>query len=406
MDKQYLNKHKIPELINEVILQLVELRPADPKTFLANAILHTCEVDTGYPELTGKANLLSRCLTPALYEKLKAVRTSSGFTLDRAIQVGVDGGAEGEPGVVAGDEDSYTVFAELFTPIMEAYHRPSGGPAIAEKFRSDLNHGKLTGGLLSDLHVVSCRIRTVRNLRGYALLPQCSRRERREVEALVCGACGELPDDLAGTVAPLVRLPEELSRLAAKGLIPHRPDTVEAASACLARDWPDGRSVFVNSGRTFAVWANVKDHAKLISTQSGGQLRQVFERFCDGVSAFEAALMKQGASVMRHPRLGNLATCPGDVGTGVRASLFVKLENLARDERFPEVLKKLGLKSRAPRLPMEKSVLEIFNASKLGSTELELVQLVADGVEKLIKWEKSMEMGYGVSSAIDELLLQ
>ena len=43
-----------------------------------------------YPELSLHNNLLSKCLTPAIYTKLKDKRTSSGFTLDMAIQTGVD----------------------------------------------------------------------------------------------------------------------------------------------------------------------------------------------------------------------------------------------------------------------------------------------------------------------------
>lgn len=275
MDKQYLNKHKIPELVNEVILQLVEVRPGDPKTFLANAILHTCEVDPGFPELSGKANILSRFLTPALYDKLKHVRSSGGFTLDRAIQTGVDNNNSSEqlssplaPGVVAGDEDCYTTFAELFMPILEAYHSPSRG--LAEKFRSEFNPNKLSGALLNDLYVVSCRIRTVRNIRGFALPPFCTRKERREVCSLVTQACLVLPEDLSGSVCAIDKLSEEHLNMSSKGLIPDKSSSPEAVSSCLARDWPDARSVFINPSGTFAIWVNVKDHAKLISHQSGG----------------------------------------------------------------------------------------------------------------------------------------
>lgn len=78
----------------------------------------------------------------------------------------------------------------------------------------------------------------------------------------------------------------------------------------MARDWPDGRgiwweSLFCNSCRTFGkslmymiffdiqryneyktflVWVNEKDHLRVISMQKGGNMKEVFTRFCDGLA--------------------------------------------------------------------------------------------------------------------------
>ena len=43
-----------------------------------------------FPDLSCHNNWMSKCLTPAIYSKLKGVTTKSGFTLDQAIQTGVD----------------------------------------------------------------------------------------------------------------------------------------------------------------------------------------------------------------------------------------------------------------------------------------------------------------------------
>eukprot|EP00493_Phyllostaurus_siculus_P026246 UN26591 len=69
---------------------------------------------------------MAKILTPELYAKLRDVETPNGFTLDAAIQTGVDN--PGHPhgiatvGCVAGDEESYEVFADLFDPIIEDRH--------------------------------------------------------------------------------------------------------------------------------------------------------------------------------------------------------------------------------------------------------------------------------------------
>jgi len=75
-----------------------------------------------YPDLRHHNNLMAKHLTPRLYSKLRDKVTASGFTLDAAIQTGVDN--PGHPfiltvGAVAGDEESYDTFAELFDPIIE-----------------------------------------------------------------------------------------------------------------------------------------------------------------------------------------------------------------------------------------------------------------------------------------------
>ena len=69
-----------------------------------------------YPELKRNRNIMARNLTPQLYAKLRDLRTPNGFTVDDAIQTGVDNiGKFSLTGIVAGDEESYQVrFVRLF----------------------------------------------------------------------------------------------------------------------------------------------------------------------------------------------------------------------------------------------------------------------------------------------------
>jgi len=65
-----------------------------------------------YPDLRKHNNCMASHLTPAIYAKLCDKATPNGFTLDEAIQTGVDN--PGHPfiktvGMVAGDEESYGV---------------------------------------------------------------------------------------------------------------------------------------------------------------------------------------------------------------------------------------------------------------------------------------------------------
>ena len=286
-EKDYLAQHAIPELLNRLILQLVEAQPADPKTFLANAVLDIADSDPGYPDLGSPAhpNMMARVLTPALYKKLSKRRTSSGFTLDQVIQWGVDvPGQEDVPGcvgVVAGDEDCYQVYGELLQPIIAQCHPAF---AAAGQHTSRMDHLALRGAALDDAYVVGLRLRACRNVRGFPLPPQCNRQQRRDVEKLLCGSCQELVGHLGGEYSAARDLSaRDRQRLVAQGVFCPKPETPMHASGRMVRDWPDGRGTYFNPNCSFMVWLNVDDHAKIICAAKGSNMRDVFEHYIDAV---------------------------------------------------------------------------------------------------------------------------
>lgn len=149
-----------------------------------------------YPDLRHHNNLMAKHLTPRLYSKLRDKCTATGFTLDQAIQTGVDN--PGHPfistvGLVAGDEESYETFADLFDPVIQERH---AGFKKTDKHKTDLDSSKIRGGKFDEKYVLSSRVRTGRSIRGFSLPPHCTRAERREVEKIVSDAL----DGLAGKI--------------------------------------------------------------------------------------------------------------------------------------------------------------------------------------------------------------
>lgn len=145
-----------------------------------------------YPDLRQYNNLMSKHLTPRLYGKLRNRKTASGFTLDKAIQTGVDN--PGHPyiltvGAVAGDEESYETFAELFDPIIEERHN---GFKRTDLHKTDLESSKIRGGKFDGRYVLSSRVRTGRSIKSLCLPPHCSRAERRKIEKVVTRALAGL----------------------------------------------------------------------------------------------------------------------------------------------------------------------------------------------------------------------
>jgi len=51
----------------------------------------------------------------------------------------------------------------------------------------------------------------------------------------------------------------------------------------MGRDWPDARGIWHNHQKTFLVWVNEEDHTRVISMQKGGNMEEVFKRFCTGL---------------------------------------------------------------------------------------------------------------------------
>ena len=93
----------------------------------------------------------------------------------------------------------------------------------------------------------------------------------------------------------------------------------------MARGWPDARGIWHNDAKNFLVWVNEEDHLRLISMETGGDMRAVFKRFCDGINKFEEVMKKDNQSFMWNEHLGYVLTCPSNLGTGLRGGKFYLL---------------------------------------------------------------------------------
>ncbi|KAJ8290350.1 hypothetical protein GJAV_G00011740 [Gymnothorax javanicus] len=358
-----------------------------------------------YPDLSRHNNHMAKVLTLDMYKMLRERSTHNGFTIDGVIQTGVDN--PGHPfimtvGCVAGDEETYDVFRELLDPVIEDRH---GGYKPSDKHKTDLNPNNLKrGDDLDSNYVLSCRVRTGRSIRGFCLPPHCSRGERRAVEKLSIEVLSSLDGDLKGKYYALKNMTEEeQQQLIDDHFLFDKPVSPLLLSAGMARDWPDARGIWHNENKTFLVWVNEEDHLRVISMQNGGNMREVFTRFCNGLTKIEALFKQKGHAFMWNEHLGYVLTCPSNLGTGLRAGVHVKLPNLSKHDTFEEVLTRLRLQKRGTGgvdTAAEGGVFDISNADRLGFSEVELVQMVVDGVKLLVGMEKRLENG----RSIDDLM--
>ncbi len=130
-----------------------------------------------------------------LYAKLRDLRTPNGFTIDDVIQTGVDNvGKFSTTGCVAGDEESYKVFRELFDKVVCEKH----GFKRDQRQTIDTDANKLKNAEFDPEFVQSIRVRTIRNISGYCFPTFCTRGERRDVESIIARALYDMNDNYNG----------------------------------------------------------------------------------------------------------------------------------------------------------------------------------------------------------------
>ncbi|XP_060947477.1 creatine kinase B-type-like isoform X2 [Limanda limanda] len=372
-----------------------------------NTLKMNYSAEQEYPDLSQHNNYMAKVLTPEVYASLRDKETPSGFTLDDVIQTGIDN--PGHPfimtvGCVAGDEETYEVFQDLLDPVIQDRH---GGYKPSDIHKTDLNFENLQGGDdLDPNYVLSSRVRTGRSIRGFCLPPHCSRGERRAIENLSIESLDVLDEELKGTYYALKNMTEEeQQQLIDDHFLFDKPVSPLLLASGMARDWPDGRGIWHNDNKSFLVWVNEEDHLRVISMQKGGNMREVFTRFCTGLTKIEGLFKERGHEFMWNEHLGYVLTCPSNLGTGLRAGVHVKLPNLSKSDKFGEILTRLRLQKRGTGgvdTAAVGGVFDISNADRLGFSEVELVQMVVDGVNLLVDMEKSLEAGDAIEDMIPE----
>ena len=328
--------------------------------------------------------MLSKHLSTEVFEALKNKTTPNGFTLQQAINSGLEN-SDSEIGVYAGDAESYEVFSPLFDKIIEEYH----GFSNTDRHSSNLNPNDLKINTLDENYVLSTRIRVGRNLEDFPLGAGISKEERNEVEHLVSTALMGLEDELAGEYFPLKGMSKEVQdRLIKEHFLFKEGDRfLEAAG--LNRDWSEGRGIYLNHDKTFLVWLNEEDQLRIISMQKGGDVLEVFIRLVTAIEKIE-----KHVSFAYSEHLGYIASCPTNLGTSMRASVHIKLPNLGADmPKFKAITDKYHLQIRGvngEHTKSEGSVYDISNSRRLGISEVEAVKDLLDGVEALIEAEKKL----------------
>ena len=118
----------------------------------------------------------------------------------------------------------------------------------------------------------------------------------------------------------------------------------------------------------------------------GGNIKQVYQRLINAATSIEKFV-----KFSRDPRMGYVTFCPTNLGTTIRASVHIKVPNLAKNyEELEAIAARYNLQVRGTRgehSESEGGVYDISNKRRLGLTEFQAVEEMYKGVQELIKLE-------------------
>jgi len=346
-----------------------------------------------FPDIKSKHSLVAKYVTKPIWDKLSSVVTpTSGFTLAKAIACAVEFDNQ-HCGIYAGDWDSYKIFAEVFDPLIQEYH----GIAADAVHTSDMDVGKIQGNIDPTAPVHSTRIRVGRSIDGFGLSPGITKDQRVGVEQLMTKAFANLSGDLAGTYYPLTGMNEQVRQQLVDDHFLFVSGDPNLKVAGMERDWPEGRGIFHNKDKTFLTWVNEEDQLRIISMQSGGDVRGVFDRLARGIKAVgDSVKAESGKDFMLDAKYGYVHSCPTNLGTGMRASVHVDLPGYTKEgvKILQERCETLHLQPRGTRGESGGQTgvtYDISNKHRLGYSEVQLVQKMIDGVNTLVKEDRDLQ---------------
>lgn len=358
-----------------------------------NVIKRIEDIGKAHPE-----NLMARHFDAKYFKSLDGI---SQQNLIKIITTGIENPSS-KMGAYAMNPKDYDQFAPLLDPMIRDAHGIAADTEIAQKHDWDTDATPCDLGAIDPrLKEVSMRVRVARNVASFPLPGAMSKEQRVEFENVAAEAFAKLAEnpEFGGQYLSITPgAPNEIDadeydrRVKAHQMFKDMSADPYLNAAGISADWPYGRGMYVSGGEDFLVWVGEEDHLRIMAMQHGGNLSALFKRLHTGLEILGGLLPAFATS----PTYGNVTSCPTNLGAGMRASLHMKLPNLAAGSdltRLEKETKALGLAVRGAGGEHsgagEGGLVDISPSARLGVTEMQIMRRLYDGVARL--WE--MEVG-------------
>jgi len=362
-------------------------------------------------EILGKFpdNRCCKYLIPYLdSEEGKALSNEDLLTFYQCVRTGIDNEDSGL-GCYAMTPDDYTKFGGFFNAVIRDYHGDATGAAVHETDWDASGVGE--GGVLDVRKLgfdqeLSMRVRVGRNLKAFNLPGKMDQAERIKFEQQMLGAFKALCDnpDYGGTIYSMtpdfgegVENPNKISDekyqelVDAHVLFKDMDADPFLKSAGISSDWPYGRGCWQSADGQCIIWFGEEDQLRIMCMKKGFLLNEVFDRLNTMLKTVESI---DGIDFATSADYGYVTSCPSNLGTGMRASVHVKIPNLTSDgtdAKAKEVCNPLGLSVRGTggeHTPIgADGTVDISPRARLFIKEKDIIEKLYKGIELLMAEE-------------------
>lgn len=162
-------------------------------------------------------------------------------------------------------------------------------------------------------------------------------------------------------------------------------------SAGISNGWPYGRGCYVSADRGFIIWVGEEDHLRVVCMGHTTNLMSVFSRLKQALDVCESL---PGMKFAKSKFYGYVTSCPTNLGTGMRASVHIKLPHLTSDgtpKKVKVVAKRFGLSVRGvggEHTPIgADGTVDISPSARFCITEANIVCSLYKGLKLLLEEE-------------------
>lgn len=321
-------------------------------------------------------------------------------------------------GIAAPDYYVFDVFHEFMIPLIKDLHNMNVHSDLCLHPESDFtNHKTMTiksslEPLIelnidpSDNFVISGTMECMRNLNGYELPLNLTISQLEDIEHILTTVLMQEEftkfiehsnpeaDQKGGsyyTLSEVLEKPSEISAtLASSGLLiaTCSKEEIDDCMRLHGKYWPYGRGVYVTDDSTIAIWINVHDHLRVMTTtacDTPGEIGLSFSRL-----SYIMAYLHERLNFVFDPYLGHLSSRPNYLGAGLHLSLIINFPGLAKDQdNMKHLCAMRGLQYRETLSP---NIARVCNYQCLSITETNCFNDFATAVSNLLHLEKDLSL--------------
>jgi protein arginine kinase len=231
--------------------------------------------------------------------------------------------------------------------------------------------------------VLSTRVRLARNLQGHAFGPRARVNDREAVLDQFRACSGRCESLRGGTLLDMPEADVRTRRILLERRLVSR-DLLGDEDEGPAR----GAAVHLSGADPLSVMINEEDHLRVQSLVSGLRIEEAWRI----VDRLDEELGRE-LPFAYHNEFGFLTSCPTNVGTGLRASVFMHLPGLVLTKEIGKVLQGLGQVGLTFRglygegSEVVGNFFQVSNQTTLGKAEEDLVDHLDKVVRRVIQYE-------------------